>query len=75
MVKTTVYLPASLKAALARRAAGMGRSEADLIREAIHRFVNLVPHAQPRIPLGEYGLGDPNAAERTDELLGDFGRP
>jgi predicted transcriptional regulator len=35
MNKTTVYLPDDLKGALARMAAASGRSEAELIREAI----------------------------------------
>jgi precorrin-2/cobalt-factor-2 C20-methyltransferase len=39
MIKTSVYLPDELKAALAAAAARSGRSEADTIRLALERFV------------------------------------
>lgn len=73
MVKTTVYLPEELKASLERKSANEGRSEAELIREAIARLVS-TEAPRPTIPLVEQGLGDPTAAERVDELLRDFGR-
>lgn len=40
MVKTTVYLPDELKAALKRTAKANGCSEAELIREGAHLMVN-----------------------------------
>jgi len=73
MVKTTVYLPEDLKASLERLAAEQGRSEAELIREAIRALVGSGAPARPRIPLVATGLGDPNAAERIDEFLDGFG--
>ena len=73
MMKTTVYLPEDLKASLERVAAEKGRSEAELIREAIRALVGGGAPAKPRIPLMATGLGDPTAAERVDELLEDFG--
>ena len=73
MMKTTVYLPEDLKASLERVAAEQGRSEAELIREAIRALVGSGAPAKPRVPLVATGLGDPNAAERTDELLDGFG--
>jgi hypothetical protein len=75
MVKTTVYLPEDLKAALERLAEEQGRSEAEIIREAIRSTVVSGTPAQPKIPLVEGGLGDPSAAERVDELLDGFGGP
>ena len=39
MVKTTVHLPDDLKRALEGLAAEVGRSEADLIREAVGKLV------------------------------------
>jgi len=39
MHKTSVYLPARLKAALAERAAATGRSEAEVIRAALEAEV------------------------------------
>ena len=73
MMKTTVYLPEDLKASLARVAAEEGRSEAEIIREAINAAMNSRRSARPRLPLVPRGLGDPQAAERTDELLDGFG--
>jgi plasmid stability protein len=69
MRRTTVYLPDDLKAALERRAAAEGRSEATLIREAI--AARLKRPASPRIPL--FASGDATLAERVDEELKDFG--
>jgi Arc/MetJ-type ribon-helix-helix transcriptional regulator len=73
MVKTTVYLPEDLKASLERVAAERGRSEAELIREAIRTLVGDGAPARPRVPLVAMPLGDPTAAERVDELLDGFG--
>lgn len=67
MVKTTVYLPDDLKAALTREAHSRGVAEAELIREAIAAAVRRpAPHA---------GLfeSDVPFAERADELLEGFG--
>lgn len=66
MHKTTVYLPPALKAALTGMSATTGRSEADLIREAI---ANLTGGDRPltmRLPLFE---SDEPISERVDELL------
>ena len=73
MVKTTVYLPEDLKASLERVAAEKGRSEAELIREAIRSLVGGSSEVRPKIPLVAAPLGDPTAAERVDELLEGFG--
>ena len=73
MVKTTVYLPEDLKAALARVAAEQGRSEAEIIREAIGSLVSNRARPRPRVPLTPQGLGDPYAAEHVDELLEGYG--
>lgn len=68
--RTTVYLPSELKAALARAAAASGRSEADLIREGI-AHVTTASRPAPTIPL--FDSGQPDLAERADELLTGFG--
>lgn len=73
MKKTTVYLPDGLKSALERMAADEGRSEADIIRTAIHATVDQRRRPRPRVPLFESGPADPRAAERVDELLQGFG--
>ncbi|MGI9197537.1 MAG: CopG family transcriptional regulator [Candidatus Nanopelagicales bacterium] len=65
-VKTTVYLPDALKRALEVEAAASGRSEAEIIREAISARV---ASARPAAGLLD---GEP-IAERVDELLVGFG--
>jgi plasmid stability protein len=72
MVKTTVYLPDDLKAALERVAAATGRSEADLIREGIRLAVASPPPPAPTI--GILVSDDPHFAERADEHLVGFGQ-
>lgn len=71
MKKTTVYLPDDLKAALEKTAAAQGRSEADLIREAVRELTRRAEPPRPRLPLftGE----DPTLARRFDEELRGFG--
>ncbi len=71
MNKTTVYLPEGLKRSLRRMAAASGRSEADLIREAIATQVQA--YARPR-PQGQlFESGDPSLAENVEEALAGFG--
>jgi metal-responsive CopG/Arc/MetJ family transcriptional regulator len=72
MVKTTVYLPDDLKAALERAAASTGRSEADLIRAGIRWAVSQQPPPEPTI--GIMVSDDPHFAERVDEHLVGFGQ-
>ncbi len=66
MKKTTVYLPDELKAAL-ERAAARGRSEAELVREAVRELTQRLEPPRPRLPL--FSSGDPTLAERVDEEL------
>ncbi len=71
MKKTTVYLPDELKAELARAAAREGRSEADLIRQAVRNLTQSLEPPRPKLPL--FCGGDPTLAERFDEELRGFG--
>jgi plasmid stability protein len=71
MKKTTVYLPDKLKAALERTAAAQGRSEAELIREAVRSLTQALEPPRPKVPL--FSGGDPTLAERFDEGLRGFG--
>jgi hypothetical protein len=71
MVKTTVYLPAALKQALARLAGRQGRSEAELVRLAVERLVEAEDVPRPRLPL--FTSSDPELAERAEEHLAGFG--
>jgi len=67
MKKTTVYLPDELKAQLERVAGTSGRSEAELMREAVRQLVRNSTPPKPRLPLFE--SSDPTLAERVDEEL------
>jgi Ribbon-helix-helix protein, copG family len=71
MKKTTVYLPEDLKSALGRIAVQKGRSEAELIREAVKELVKDSEPPRPRLLL--FSSGDPTLAERVDEQLCGFG--
>lgn len=71
MDKTTVYLTAEQKRALARAARAEGRSQAELIREGIESVTARHRVAEPTIPLFESGATD--LADRIDELLMGFG--
>lgn len=71
MKKTTVYLPDELKAALEQAASREGRSEADLIREAVRGLTQSLEPPRPKLPL--FSGGDPTLAERFDEELRGFG--
>ena len=71
MKKTTVYLPEDLKFALGRIAAERGRSEAELIREAVRELVQGSGQPRPRLPL--FSSGDPTLARRFEEELRGFG--
>ena len=71
VTKTTVYLPEELKEALARLAATSGRSEADLIREAIAALTHAADRPRPRGAL--FSSGDPSLSEQVDEALVGFG--
>jgi hypothetical protein len=73
MVKTTLYLPTDLKAAIERVAAERATSEAEIIREALREKVDRERPARPQIPLFSEGFGDETVAERVDELLRGFG--
>lgn len=71
MKQTTVYLPDDLKSALERASAAQGRSEAELIREAVCELTRALEQPKPRLPL--FSGGDPTLAERVDEELRGFG--
>jgi len=70
--KSTIYLSEALKRRVERLAKRTGRSEAEVIREALERLTG-AEAPRPRGALFE--SGDPNLAGRVDELLKKgFGR-
>ncbi len=74
MKRTTIYLPDQLKRQVSRVADSEGRSEADVIRDAVATAISARRAPDPQIPLVPQGLGAPDIAERTEELLDGFGR-
>jgi hypothetical protein len=73
MKKTTLYLPDDLKRHVETIARQEGRSEADVIRDAIAAAVAARRAPPPRLPLPGVALGNPTIAERADELMKGFG--
>ncbi len=71
MVKTTVYLPETLRRRLKALAIRQGRREAALIREAVERLLDEAILPRPRLPL--FHGTDPALSERVDEALAGFG--
>jgi hypothetical protein len=71
MVKTTVYLSPELKRALSRAARQRGRSEAELIREAVSRIAGEPEAPAPRLPLFRATGG--SIATDIDAALAGFG--
>ncbi|MBA3420131.1 MAG: ribbon-helix-helix protein, CopG family [Geodermatophilaceae bacterium] len=67
----TLYLPEDLKARLEQVARREGRSEADLVREALN---DLVERRTPPRPRGAiFDSGDPDWAATADQNLTGFG--
>lgn len=74
MRKTTVYLPDALKRRLELTARLQGRSEAEVIRDAVDKYTEPAERPRPTLPLFR-GRGRTNIAERVDEVLAEgFGR-
>ncbi len=67
MDKTTVYLPAELKAAIKRAARRRGVSEAEVIRDSIRVAVG---NERQRPRGGLFASGAPIAREADDHLAG-----
>ena len=71
MMRTTVYVDEDVVVALRHRASVEGRSQAELIREALRRYVDEVSHSErPPIPgLGRHRSGRTDVSDRAEELL------
>ena len=72
MKQTTVYLPDDLKRRLEQAAQQDRRSEASIVRDALEEALDRREVA-PTAPLFSEGWGDPELAERVDELLAETG--
>jgi hypothetical protein len=71
MTKTTVYLPPELKRALTKAARQRGRSEAELLREAVSRLVGEAEAPAAKLPL--FRSTGSSIAEDIDRALEGFG--
>lgn len=73
MDKTTLYLPTEMRAALRALARRTGRSQADLMREAIDGYIE---RQEPPLPRS-LGLGDNTSfqAKDTEDWLAANFRP
>lgn len=69
MVRTTVYLDHETALALRQLAAVRGRSQAELIREALAGYTRRA--ARPAAKgIGKYRSGEHNIAQRAKDILG-----
>ena len=71
MRKTTVYLPDDVKQNLSRMAAETGRSEAELIRQALIMITTAAERPRPNGSLFDSRTG--GLADKVDEALAGFG--
>ena len=68
MIKTTVYLDTDVVLSLRRMAESEGRSQAELIRDALQSYTRKAK--KPRLPgVGEFDSGHTDTSERADEIL------
>ncbi len=74
MMKTTVYLDECDAAALRRLAAETGRSQADIIREAIGRTTQAVGPRRLRSTAAGRGNGEPVARASDEIVRAELGR-
>ena len=73
MTRTTVYLDHETALALRQLAAVRGRSQAELIREALAAYTKRA--ARPRAKgIGKYRSGETDVAQRAKEILSDAAR-
>jgi hypothetical protein len=68
MVRTTVYLDAETALALRQLAAVRGRSQAELIRDAITSYTKRAARPASK-GIGKYRSGEPDLAQRAKQIL------
>ena len=73
MVKTTVYLDPDTVLALRQMAETQGRSQAELIRDALHAYARKGKRPLPA-GLGKYDSGETHVSERAEDILRDAAR-
>ena len=68
VIKTTVYLDTDVVFSLRRMAEREGRSQAELIRDALETYTRRNKRPLPR-GLGKYASGESNVSERAKLIL------
>jgi predicted transcriptional regulator len=68
MVKTTVYLDPDVALAFRRMSEAEGRSQAELIRDALKTYAERAKRPLPS-GLGKYDSGETDVSERAKEIL------
>ncbi len=68
MVRTTVYLDHEIALTLRQLAARQGRSQAELIREALASYTVRAVRSIPK-GIGKYRSGEPDVAQRAKDIL------
>lgn len=74
MIKMTLYIHEADKRNLERAARQLGKSEAEVIREALRLFVaSTLRHAPAKRIAPIFDSGDPAFASNADDMLEGFG--
>jgi predicted transcriptional regulator len=73
VVRTTIYLPEDLKAALEARAKADGRTESDLIREALAEKLRATGKTARSMRFGLFDSGTSTTSTEVDQVLADTG--
>lgn len=68
MIKTTVYIEESTDRSLKQMAQSQGRSQAELIREALTTYAAQASVPRPK-GIGAYSSGRSDVSERAEDLL------
>ncbi|MFT4043614.1 MAG: CopG family transcriptional regulator [Gordonia sp. (in: high G+C Gram-positive bacteria)] len=73
MVRTTIYLPEELKAALEARARADGRTESDVIREALSEKLREGGKTARDMRFGLFASGNASTSTDVDDVLTETG--
>jgi hypothetical protein len=70
MLKTTVYLDEPVAMALRQLSVVQGRSQAEIIRDALEAYTKGTVRPLPK-GMGKYRSGEPDVAQRAKQILAD----
>lgn len=73
VVRTTIYLPDDLKAALEARAEADGRTESEIIREALAEKLNGLGRTARQMQFGLFDSGTSSTSTDVDDVLAATG--